>query len=431
MSILVVGINHHAAPLETREQVAVPTEERAELAATVVDDGSSVEAVVLSTCNRTEIVMHTETPDRARVMAASLLTGRAGSAADRVTPLLFYKLNLDAARHLFEVVTSLDSLVIGEPHIIGQIKEDFERAQGAGTVGKVLGRLFFRALELAKSVRNETALGAAPVSVSSIALDLAARVFGAVDGREVLVLGAGEMGRQTALLARHRGAALAVSSRTQSRADELAARVGGRTIAWEARERALARADIVITSTASKAPIIGREEMTRVMQARRNRQIFIIDIAVPRDVSPDVDGLYNLYRYDLDDLNDVARENATRRQTAIPKVEAMISAAVSQFDVWCKEQKVIPAIVAFRERVERIRKREVESHIRKMNALDERDRNLVEALSLAIVNKVLHIPTVRLKESATAGTEKPHERSLRYLFDLDRPDDTENGDDRD
>ncbi len=422
MSILIVGINHHAAPVELRERVAVPSDQKADLAARVVDDGSSREAVVISTCNRTEIVMHTEAPDRAREISAGLLAGRAGTAAGDILPLLFFRLDLDAARHLFEVATSLDSLVIGEPHIIGQVRDDFERAQQGGTVGKVLGRMFFRALELAKSVRTETHLGAAPVSVSSIALDLAARVFGAIRDRSVLVLGSGEMGRQTAILAGHRGARLTVSSRTTARAEELAARVGGRVTAWDHRDRAMADADIIITATASKQPVIGREEMARVMHARRNRRMFMIDIAVPRDVSPEVDGLYNLYRYDLDDLSGVARENAGRRQAAVPRVEEMIAAAVSQFDAWCKEQKVVPALVTFRERVEAIRRRELEAHLRKMGDLDERDRNLVEALTLAITHKVLHNPTVRLKESAAAGTERRHESSLRYLFDLDKED---------
>ncbi len=418
MNIIIVGLNHHVAPVELREMVAIPAAKKADVCAAVVDSGAAEEAVVISTCNRTEIIMEGADPERARAAAVEILSKRGGDSSAQIASLLFEERDMHAAKHLFEVITSLDSLVIGEPHIIGQVRDDLERAQGAGTVGKVLGRLFFRALELTKAVRTETNLGESPVSVSSIALDLAVRVFGEIEGRQVLVLGAGEMGRQTAILAGHRGGELTVTGRTLARAKEVAHRVGGKVVPWEDHRAALVSTDIVITSTASKEPIIDVSMMSEVMRLRKNRPVFIIDIAVPRDVVPAVDNLYNLYRYDLDDLREVANENAARRRDEIPKVQQMIRKALKQYERWCREIKVVPEIVALRETVEHIRETELEAHLRKMHSLNERDRNLVEALTLAITNKVLHNPTVRLKDAAADGIANRHVSSLRYLFDL-------------
>ncbi len=424
MDIVVLGVNHHSAPVEVRESVAIPLEERGRLCEVLVDKDVASEAVVLSTCNRTELFLRAEDPDAAIELARSVFKERCGSIPQgSIDKLLFDERDFSAARHLFEVVTSLDSLVIGEPHIIGQVREDFERARQAGTVGKVLGRLFLRAFELAKGVRKETSIGESPVSVSSIALDMAARVFGTIEGRDVLVLGAGEMGRQTAILAGHRGTGrITVSSRTLETARELAERVGGDVQPWEKREEAFARVDLIITSTGSPEPIVGRDQMVRAMQGRRNRPLFIIDIAMPRDVDPAVDSIYNLYRYDLDDLTGVAHENKARRQGAVPEVRKMIDNALRAFEDWCRERTVIPTIVGLRDQVEEIRKSELEAHLRKMHSLDERDRNQVEALTHAIVNKVLHQPTVRLKEASVVGTEARHAGSLRYLFNLEAQD---------
>lgn len=418
MNIVLVGLNHHVAPVELREMVSIPADEKAEVCAAVVDGGAADEAVVISTCNRTEIIMEAADPERARAAAAEMLSKRGGASAPRIESLLFEERDMHAAKHLFEVITSLDSLVIGEPHIIGQVRDDLERAQGAGTVGKVLGRLFFRALELTKAVRTETNLGDSPVSVSSIALDLAVRVFGKIEGRQVLVLGAGEMGRQTAILAGHRGGEITVTGPTLARAKEVAHRVGGKVVPWEEHRAALTTADIVVSSTASKEFVLDTSVMSEVMRRRKNRPIFLIDIAVPRDVDPAVDDLYNLYRYDLDDLREVANENAASRRDEIPKVRQMIRQALKQYERWCRELRVVPEIVALREYVEHIRETELAAHIRKMHSLDERDRNLVEALTHAITNKVLHNPTVRLKDAAADGTVNRHVSSLRYLFDL-------------
>ncbi|MCP4599127.1 MAG: glutamyl-tRNA reductase [Proteobacteria bacterium] len=424
MNIVVLGFNHHNTPVEVRERVAIPSGERSKTCEALIDGGIVSEAVVLSTCNRTELFLGAENPDAACDLAKSVLTKRLGSTlAERLEPSLFEARDLAAVQHLFEVATSLDSLVIGEPHIIGQLHDDFDRARRAGTVGKVLGRLFLRAFELSKAVRKQTSIGESPVSVSSIALDLAARVFGTVEGRSVLVLGAGEMGRQTAILAVHRGVkSIAVSSRTQERARELADRIGGDVHPWEQVNKAIAEVDLIIASTGAQEPVINRDQMIGIMQKRRNQPLFIIDIAVPRDVDPAIDSLYNIYRYDLDDLTGVARENEARRKDAVPQVQTMIDEALGDFKRWCTELKVVPTIVGFRDYVEEIRKTEVEAHLRKMNSLDERDRNLVEALTLSITHKVLHQPTVRLKEAAAVGTDTRHAGSLRYLFNLESMD---------
>ncbi len=420
MNIVLLGLNHHSAPVELRERMVAAPEDKNRICAKLVDSSIANEVVVISTCNRTEIFICTDEPDAATEIAGKVFFERSPSSdVETVQSALYEKRDSPAVRHLFEVVTSLDSLVIGEPHIIGQVRDDFEIARRAGTVGKVMGRLFLRALELGKAVRKETSIGESPVSVSSIALDLAARVFGTIQGRTVVVIGAGEMSRQTAILAGHRRAErIVVSSRTLERARALSDRVNGEVYPWERREEAMALADVVITSTGSKEPIIGREQMARVMQGRRNRPVFIIDIAVPRDVDPSVDDIYNLYRYDLDDLIDIARENENRRKGAVPEVRSMIEEARHDYENWRRELSVVPTIVSMREHIEEIRRNEVGAHLRRMHSLDERDKNMVEALSHAIVNKVLHQPTVRLKEAASSGTDYRHASSLRYLFDL-------------
>jgi len=420
MNIVLLGLNHHSASVQLRECVAIPAEDKHGVANDLLDRGVAREVVVLSTCNRTEIVLCCDDPISATKSAREVFIERCvPSQLESLESSLFELRDSPAVRHLFEVVTSLDSLVIGEPHIIGQIRDDFETARQAGTVGKVLGRLFLRALELGKTVRSQTAIGESPVSVSSIALDLAGRVFGTIEGRTVLVLGAGEMGRQTAILAGHRNAKrIVVSSPTLDNARRLADRVKGQVYPWEKRDEAMAEVDIIVTSTASPAPIIDKEQMIGVMQGRHNQPIFIIDIAVPRDVHPDVDSLYNLYRYDLDDLTDIAKDNENRRKGAMPEVRALIEEARQDFEQWRKELKVVPAIVSMREHIEMIRQLEVDAHLKKMHSIDDRDSNLVEALSHAIVNKVLHLPTIRLKEAASSGTDLRHASSLRYLFDL-------------
>jgi glutamyl-tRNA reductase len=420
MNIVLLGLNHHSASVQIRECVAIPSENKYGVASALLDQGVAREVVVLSTCNRTEIVLCCDDPIVAAKSAREIFIERCiPSQIDALESSLFELRDSPAVRHLFEVVTSLDSLVIGEPHIIGQIRDDFEIARKAGTVGKVLGRLFLKSIELGKAVRRETAIGESPISVSSIALDLAGRVFGTIEGRTVLVLGAGEMGRQTAVLASHRNAKrIIVSSPTLDNARQLADRVKGQVYPWEKRDEAMGEVDIIVTSTAAPEPIINKEHMIGVMQGRRNQPVFIIDIAVPRDVHPDVDSIYNVYRYDLDDLTDIAKENENRRKGAIPEVRALIEEARHDFEQWRKELKVVPAIVSMREHIEIIRQSEVDIHLKKMHSIDERDANLVEALSHAIINKILHSPTVRLKEAAASGTDLRHASSLRYLFNL-------------
>ena len=420
MYLLIVGLNHHAASVAIREQVAPTAEEKPDLCRALVDAGVD-EAVAVSTCNRTELVLSAADPTAAEAAARTLLRKRVDDG-DALDTVLFTLRDTEAVRHLFSVASSLDSLVIGEPHIIGQIREDLDRAVKAGTVRKILDRLFAHAVSLAKSVRRDTSLGRAPVSISSIALDLAGKVFGDIQGKRVLVLGAGEMGRQTAILSAHRGALVTVANRTPERAREIAERVHGEISSWENRFQTMINTDIVVTSTGATSPIIERAQMVRVMHERRNRRIFLIDIAVPRDIEKSVDDLYNLYRYDLDDLTQAAEENAARRRGEIPKVETMIETAVSEFDKWRAECKVIPDITTFRKVVERIRKSEVEAHLRKMGSIDERDRNTIEAMTTAIANKLLHMPTIRLKAAAVDGTDRHHAASLRYLFGLDLED---------
>ena len=399
MSLVLVGTSHNLAPIEDREQIAVDLEGAAQLAATLANGG---EAVCLSTCNRTELYLVWSDPDLAEASAIEALG--AGE-------IELYRLrDGDAARHLFRVAAGLDSLVPGEGEILGQVRSAYE----AGSCGPVLDRLFRQALHAGKKVRTETAIAESPSSVSSAAAALAQQVFGDLDGCRVLIVGAGEVSALAAKSLVKRGASISgVTSRTYERATELAERFESRAVPFEQLADELDQADVVVSATSSPDQVLSREQVPD----RKGRPLFVIDLAVPRDVDPEVAALDDCYLYDIDDLEAVVSESVSGRWREAERAESITTHEARRFSDWQASRDVVPAIASLRERAESIRSGELAKAESRLEGLSESERRTVESLTTQIVNKLLHVPIVRMKEAA-AAEGSGYVEVARHLFGL-------------
>jgi glutamyl-tRNA reductase len=417
MPLLLVGTSHHRAPVELRERLAFDLEDAGALAARLAgDDG---EAVALATCNR--VCLYVVHPDEgtARLRARRELESLAGLPTPELECALYEKVDDDAALHLFRVASGLDSLVPGEAQILGQVRSAYEAARTSGAAGPLLHHLFRQALHVGKRVRNETAIGESPASVSSAAAELAARVFGDLERRSVLLIGAGKMGELAARNLSSRGVgALVVANRSQERGAQLAARMGARWVGLDSLEEELAAADIVISSTGSERFVLDAETVARAQRVRRNRPLFFVDIAVPRDLDPGINGLRGCYLYDVDDLERVVEESIAGRQDEASRAEALAAEAADAFRVWRLSRDVVPAITALRRHAEHIRETELARARARLAGLSASERLAVESLTTQIVNKLLHVPTVRLKEAAATSNGAARVETVRELFDL-------------
>jgi glutamyl-tRNA reductase len=419
MPLFATGLSHRTAPVEVREQLAVDEDKLREILRDIHATGIVGEAVIVSTCNRVEVYGVAEVPGEARTVAVRRLCQFRGVESARVEPYLYTHLDGDAVRHVFRVAASLDSMVVGEPQILGQVKDAFALAQTCETVGPVLHPLFAQAFAVAKRVRNETEIGRYAVSVSFAAVELAKKIFDGLAGRAVLLVGAGEMGE---LAARHlveQGAfPIYVVNRTWSRAQELARSLSGTALPFADLETALAAVDIVITSTGAPEPLIGREMIARLMPGRRGRPLFFIDIAVPRDVEPAVGGLDDVYCYDIDDLKQVVEANLRERAREAGRAEALVEREVAKFLARLGDLEVVPTIVSLRARLDTIRSIEVRKTLARLPAASPETREAIEALSTAIVNKILHAPINKLRESSRAGRARSLMALVHELFGL-------------
>ena len=326
------GLSHRTTPLSVREQLAVPADQLPAQLAALKASAQLEEATLVSTCNRVELYATSQAPARSIQAVRAHLQGRADHR--NLDEHAYVLEGSEAVRHLFEVASGLDSMVLGEPQILGQVKEAYAAASQHGSVGTVLGRCFERSFGVAKRVRTETELAVGNVSVSSIACDLAEKIFGTLDGRKVLLVGAGKMSEVAARSLGARGASLAVVNRNPEKAEQLAQACGGRPRPLEALATELADADVVISSTAKQGFMITHDLMQGVCRMRRWRQLFLIDIAVPRDVDPRVDALRNVFLYDMDDLQKVSRDNLLARERAVGDAQAIIGAELEQFEGW-------------------------------------------------------------------------------------------------
>jgi len=405
MSIVLVGISHHQAPVELRERAALDPKRAAELARTLA--GGQSEAVCLSTCNRTELYLADESPDGAEQKAeAALLALEA-----ELGPALYRLRDEEAALHLFRVAAGLDSLVPGEGEILGQVRAAHE----AGATGSILDRLFRQALHAGKKARSETAIGESPASVSSAAAALAEQVFGDLRGRAVVVIGAGKVGELAIRNLVSRGASIAfVANRTADRAQELASRFGGTPLSLDRVGGELAHADVVLSSTSAPGWTLTRDVVEQSLAARKGRPLFLIDLAVPRDLDPAIHDLEGCYLYDIDDLEAVVAETLAGRRREAERAEAIVAEEADRFRAWQASLDVVPAIASLRARAEEIRAAELSRA-----KLNDAERRAAESVTAAVLNKLLHLPTIRMKQAAAAADGVIYADAVRHLFGLE------------
>lgn len=427
MPIWVLGLNHRTAPVEVRERFVFPDDAARRALGTLTSSGPVREAVLVSTCNRTELYGYPADPSGAggQDLAREMLAARAEMTVEEAEPYLYRRDGEEAVRHLYRVTSSLDSMVVGEAQIQGQVRTAYEVALSAGrdarVVGPVLGRLFESALAVGGRVRSETRLGTGAASVPSAAVELARKIFGPLKGRRALILGAGQMS-ELALecLAGDGVDRIVVANRTARRAEALARKVGGRSAGYEELPALLRETDIVMSATAAPHYMLTRATLEEAFPRGRAEPLLIVDLALPRDVEPEVGGGKEIFLYDMDDLRQIVDQNRSRRANEVPDAEAIIAEAAAEFWRWHASLDVVPVLRAMRERAERMRATEVEKALRKLGHLSEADRAVVEALAVQLTNKLLHEPTVRLKEGAGNGHPVMTD-TARYLFDLAGP----------
>jgi glutamyl-tRNA reductase len=417
--LFVAGMNHRTAPVAMREQLALEEEKIREILADLSGRGLVQEVMILSTCNRVEVYGVAAVPGEARSQAFSRLGSHRGVAWRELEPLLYTATGDEAALHAFRVAASLDSMVLGEPQILGQVKDAFALAQSVGTAGPVLHALMSQAFSAAKRVRSETLVGRLAVSISYAAVELARRIFEGLDGKAVLLVGAGEMSELAARhLIDHGALPIYVANRTWSRAQELARGLGGVPVPFDQLEATLARVDIVITSTAAPEPVVTAAQVRAALHARRGRPLFFIDIAVPRNVEPAVNDLEGAFCYDIDDLRAVVESNLKERQREAQRAQVLLEREVDKFVGRLQQLEVVPTIVSLREKLEAIRRAELERALARLPGAAEDTRRVMDALSQAIVNKVLHAPMVKLKDSSRAGHGRRWTEMISELFGL-------------
>jgi len=413
MQLLACGVNHHTAPVAIRERVAFPPEVLPRALADVTGRGIAREAAILSTCNRTEIYCSTSEPE-----GVIEWMSRFNSLEPReVKPYLYLLPGDQAVKHAFRVASGLDSMVLGETQILGQMKQAANRAQAAGTLGLMLNKLFQRTFSVAKEVRTATEIGANTVSMSAAAVTLAARIFADLSEQAVLFVGAGEMIELTAThFAARKPRRLMVVNRTEERARELARRFGGEAAALTALPELLPDFDILVTSTASPLPIIGLGLVERAVKLRKHRPMFMVDLAVPRDIEPEVGALDDVFLYTVDDLGEVVRSGQDARQAQVVQAEAIIDASVHEFMHWVDSRKAVPTLRALRDRAERMRRHELEK-AHKMLARGEDPVRVLEAMSRALMNKYLHDPSCALNQ-ASANERDALTQLVHRLYNL-------------
>ncbi len=418
MRLFAVGLSHRTAPVELRECVDFTRGGVEAALSALAARGVGREAVVLSTCNRAEIYVVGETEQTAESVGQFISDYHRLSHLE-VAGHLYVRQGADAARHLFRVAAGLDSLVVGEPQILGQVKAAYSAAYERQFTGALTNRLFHTAFAAAKRVRSETGLGEGAVSVSYAAIALAKKIFGHLSGRRVLILGAGEMAKLTGIhLQAQHVEQITIASRTLQSAEQLAARLGGQAIAWDALDGAVAAADIVITATGAAEPVLTRARVEEAMRPRRGRPLFLIDIAVPRDVEPSVGDLDQVFLYDIDDLQTIVKENLTRRGSELARAEAIVDEEVARFTTWMQSREIVPTVVALRQRFDAIRRAELKRLEPKLASLPPEARARVDEVTRLIVEKLLLTPTEQLKSVSDQAMVVAYADALNRLFSL-------------
>lgn len=418
MRLLVVGLSHRTAPIELRERVDFARHGLDVALAALAERGVCRECVVLSTCNRAEIYAVADsaaaTESLERFFSEYHHIDHASMAEH-----LYTISGRDAARHLFRVAAGLDSLVVGEPQILGQVKAAYATASDLQFTGALINRLFHSAFGVGKKVRTETGLGEGAVSVSYAAIALARKIFGNLSGLNVLIVGAGEMAKLTAVHLRAQQVRhMTITSRTLAAAEALAADLGATAVPWTELQAAVGTADIVVTATGANEPILTRRAVEEVMRPRRHRPVFIIDIAVPRDVEAEVGDLNQVFLYNIDDLQTIVKENLARRTAELERAEAIVDEEVSRFAAWMQSRDIIPTVVALRQRFEAVRQSELLRLEPKLAGLPPEARARVDEITRLIVEKLLLTPTEQLKAANDESTVLAYAEALNRLFRL-------------
>jgi len=416
MNFRLIGVNHKSAPIEVREKLAIPESRLPEVTARLAKHPGVEEALVLSTCNRVELLART-TNGAADLRA--FLREQFGAEAAGLNGCLYEKDGREAVRHLFRVASSLDSLVLGEPQILGQVKEAYATARAVGAVTSQLDALVSRAFAVAKRVRTETAVGSSAVSVASVAVELAKKIFGSLQGKSVYLVGAGKMSELAArhLLA-HGAGTIFVANRTFERAEALAKEFSGQAILFEQLYETADRADIVITSTGAPFAIFRKEHGKLFLERRKNRPMFFIDIAVPRDVDPGMAKLEGIFVYDIDDLQHVVGEHVEDRRREAERAELIVDDEVRKFEARLQTLSVVPTIVSLQEQLETIRQAEIDRVRGRLGQLTPEQELAVEAMTRGIVNKIMHAPISTLKSAAKDPQATTVIDLIRKVFNL-------------
>jgi glutamyl-tRNA reductase len=421
--IVVVGLSHHTAPIEVRERIALSKEAAEDVLKALLGAPGIAEAMVVSTCNRVEVVAVAKDEDGEGLVrvAQNLLS----ELAPGIAPHLFRYLGPDAIRHLFRVASSLDSLVLGEPQILGQVKDALRVARSAGSVGSTLNRVVTHAIRAAKRVRTETTLGSGQVSVPSVAIDLAQRIFDPLAGHTVVLIGSGEMGEAVARLLAQAGSRLLVVGRNTERVAELAAKMGGTPRSLNELEQTLIEADVVVTTTSAPGFVISKEMVVHAQKKRWGRNLFLIDLAVPRDVEPSVAKLESVFLYNVDDFAQIVGETTTQRNREAASAEAIIDAEVTRFERVVSAEQVTPTVVALRSTFRAVLDAELDRSLRsKLKHLSNDDREAMGKMFEAVLNKLFHRPTRRLRQmaadSASAAELEGYVTAIEDLFLLSK-----------
>jgi glutamyl-tRNA reductase len=418
--IVAIGLNHKTAPVEVRERLAFSSEDTAAVLKTMSQHATVEEMALFSTCNRVEFLLASENPKEAVEAVKDFLAQFKDTPRSVFENALYVHIGDEAVTHIFRVAASLDSMVVGEAQILGQIKDSYREACQHGTCGVVLNRLMHRSFSVAKRIRTETGIGDHAVSISYAAVELGRKIFGELEEKAVLLLGAGEMAELAVEhLVNNRARPIYVANRTFERGVELAERFKGTAIRFEEILDYLKEVDIVISSTGAPHYVLVKGDFKGLMRIRKNRPLFFIDIAVPRDIDPDINRISNVYVYDIDDLKNAIQENIEERKQEAIRGERIVDEAVIQFRRWFQGLDVVPTIVGLRDKMEEIRQRELKKTFGSLQTISEEDRVAIDRLTAALVNKILHDPTVFLKAKGHKDEKSLYLDITRRLFNLD------------
>ena len=419
MSILVIGVNHRSGPLSVLERVALPPDEVPKAVERLARRDNLREVVLISTCNRTEVYAVAEKFHGAYADIRDFLCELGDISADELHPHLYSHHDVAAVTHLFDVAAGLDSAVLGEAEILGQVRQAWELAQREGAARTTMNLLFRQALVAGKRARSETAIGRGTTSVSHAAVEMASERLGGLTGRRVVVIGAGAMGEGIAVALRKSGAGdVFVVNRTPQRGEALAARVDGVAVGFERLPEVLADTDVAITCTGAGVPVIDRQLVTSAASQRHERPLLLVDIAVPRDVAADVSGVDGVSLLDLDDLNAWADSGRQQRRAEVDRVREIVADEVERFLIEATALQAAPLVAALREHAEQLRQRELDRHSRQLAALDAPQRELVESITRGVVAKLLHEPSVRLRDQAGSPRGERNAAAVADLFDI-------------